>query len=261
MVKPIVMPRASTGPGDGIYALAELLRERVRSGHYSADGRLPDEFVLIKELGVSRTRLRAAMEILKREGIVLRRRGHGTFAARPRLRYSPRRSVGFAAALAMHDLAASHEVLSASTRAMDPLSADEFKVQPGTPLHVIERLSHLADEPILFSAYVVRGDLAPAMLRPEYANRGADMRDWLSACSVMPPAAVDICVEAVVADAHVAGHLRCAEGMPALRVNRRFYTADDELLAYGSATMRGDRFTYEIPRQFLTPERLSGGQR
>jgi GntR family transcriptional regulator len=242
----------------GVYGLCELLRERIRAGHYGEEGRLPSEFVLIRELGVSRTRLRAALEILRNEGTLTRKRGHGTFASGRRLVHRPRRVRGFAATVAARHLTVTREVLSASTWAMDPLTADDFGVAPGTPMHVVERLTRLDGAPFSLGAYVVRGDLAPDLLTQEF--RGLDMRDWLAASSVVPLTSVDVTVEAVAADARAAAYLRCAEGSPLLRMNRHFLVSDDELLAFGSATMRGDRFVYQAARQplDLAAERSQG---
>ncbi|MCV7180413.1 GntR family transcriptional regulator [Mycolicibacterium murale] len=61
--------------------MADLAQERVlRSiigGEY-ADGRLPPEDQLARQLGVSRTTIRAALQGLERAGLVTRRQGTGT---------------------------------------------------------------------------------------------------------------------------------------------------------------------------------------
>src|SRR4051794_9292032 len=55
----------------------EGLLQRMRAGEF-ADGRLPPEADLARELGVSRTTVRAALHTLEQDGIVSRRRRHGT---------------------------------------------------------------------------------------------------------------------------------------------------------------------------------------
>jgi GntR family transcriptional regulator len=242
---------SSPASSNGVYGLCELLRERIRSGHYGPHGRLPHDFALISELGVSRTRLRAAMDVLRDEGVLTRRRGHGTFATERRLSYQPLSGTGFTTTLASQDVSACHEVLSASSWAMDPLRANDFGVSPGTPLHVIERLTRVDGEPLSFGAYVVRGDLAPDMLTAGLAEANTDLRDWLAAYSLVPLSHLDVAVEAIPADAQLAERLCCPEGTALLRLNRRFYTDEDELIAFGSATNRGDRFSYRSPRQTL----------
>lgn len=55
---------------------ADLLL-RMRSGDF-ADGRLPPEAPLARELGVSRATMRAALQSLEEDGVISRRRRHGT---------------------------------------------------------------------------------------------------------------------------------------------------------------------------------------
>lgn len=54
------------------------LLEAVRSGSFDG-GRLPPEDELARQLGISRTTMRAALQGLQEEGLISRRRRHGTF--------------------------------------------------------------------------------------------------------------------------------------------------------------------------------------
>ncbi|HEY0694086.1 MAG TPA: GntR family transcriptional regulator [Kribbella sp.] len=236
----------------GIHALCELLRERLASGQDAGNNRLPDEFTLVRELGVSRTRLRAAFDILRAEGRLTRRPGHGTFAAAPRLSYQPGPGLGITSTLASQHVDATHELLSAATWSMDPLSASHFDVEPGAPLHVIERLTRLGSEPLSFTAYVVRGDVTPDMLDDDRLHAGLDMRAWLAASCLRPLSHYEATVEATAADSRIATHLACEVGAPLLRYNRRFISEAGELIAFGSATYRADRFVYQAARQPLS---------
>lgn len=62
-----------------------LLRELIQQPQYAAGALLPDEVSLARQLGVSRSTLRAGMQKLMFEGLVERRQGHGTRVARPPL--------------------------------------------------------------------------------------------------------------------------------------------------------------------------------
>ncbi len=57
------------------------VREMIAAGQYSPGDRLPPERELIEHLGLSRTMLRRALEILEREGAIWRHVGKGTFVA------------------------------------------------------------------------------------------------------------------------------------------------------------------------------------
>lgn len=68
---------------EGDAALAGRLREAIASGEFMKNGRLLPERELAALLGVTRARLRRALDLMEREGRVFRRRGQGTFAAPP----------------------------------------------------------------------------------------------------------------------------------------------------------------------------------
>ncbi|RYG36146.1 GntR family transcriptional regulator [bacterium] len=62
-----------------------LLRDLIRQPKYAGGSLLPDEVSLARQLGVSRSTLRAGMQKLIYEGLVERRQGHGTRVAKPPL--------------------------------------------------------------------------------------------------------------------------------------------------------------------------------
>lgn len=62
-----------------------LLRDLIQQPKYLDGSLLPDEVSLARQLGVSRSTLRAGMQKLMFEGLVERRQGHGTRVAKPPL--------------------------------------------------------------------------------------------------------------------------------------------------------------------------------
>jgi GntR family transcriptional regulator len=59
----------------------QILSDRIRSGEYAPESRLPSEDALGLELGVSRTTIRSALEHLAAQNLVRRRHGGGTFVS------------------------------------------------------------------------------------------------------------------------------------------------------------------------------------
>jgi GntR family transcriptional regulator len=74
------------GPEALYVQLAEDLARRIQSGEYGPRRRLPGEFELVDRYGLSRVTVRQAMAVLERRGLVVRRRGVGTFVASPKVR-------------------------------------------------------------------------------------------------------------------------------------------------------------------------------
>ena len=59
--------------------LAGVLRERIRSGALSVGQRLPSEKGLHDEFGLARETVRRALAVLRGEGLIEVRHGHGTY--------------------------------------------------------------------------------------------------------------------------------------------------------------------------------------
>ncbi|RFU71345.1 GntR family transcriptional regulator [Peribacillus saganii] len=57
----------------------DRLKRDIEKGHYKEKEKLPSEFDLAKQLGVSRATLREALRILEEENVITRRHGVGTF--------------------------------------------------------------------------------------------------------------------------------------------------------------------------------------
>ncbi len=64
--------------------LQEWLRERITSGEYGAEQRIPTELELSEQFGYSRQTIRQAISGLEQEGLVKRTQGRGTFVCKQR---------------------------------------------------------------------------------------------------------------------------------------------------------------------------------
>ncbi|WP_152046775.1 FadR/GntR family transcriptional regulator [Aureimonas psammosilenae] len=101
-----VAPRPQAGPlSDRIY---ETLKERIATGVYGADERLPGEYDLAASFDVSRPIVREALERLRSDGLIYSRRGAGSFA-RPRRPPAPVQNLGFAPVETIADIQRCYE--------------------------------------------------------------------------------------------------------------------------------------------------------
>ena len=65
-------------PGGTVYQqLASLLREDIQAGRLQPGQRLPSEATLQQQYGLARETVRRAIAVLRTEGLVVVRRGHG----------------------------------------------------------------------------------------------------------------------------------------------------------------------------------------
>ncbi|KXZ17453.1 GntR family transcriptional regulator [Bacillus nakamurai] len=59
--------------------IANEMRTRIKSNVYAIDQPIPDELTLAEEFGCSRMTMKRALDTLAAEGLLFRKRGHGTF--------------------------------------------------------------------------------------------------------------------------------------------------------------------------------------
>jgi GntR family transcriptional regulator len=59
--------------------ISNEIRKRIKDGVYSPDEPIPDELSLAQEFGCSRMTVKRALDVLVSEGLLYRKRGHGTF--------------------------------------------------------------------------------------------------------------------------------------------------------------------------------------
>lgn len=60
-------------------AIAEKIQNKIRSGEYRADEKLPQEMELCRQYDASRITIREALDLLVNRGLITRRRGAGTY--------------------------------------------------------------------------------------------------------------------------------------------------------------------------------------
>ncbi|WP_433051154.1 GntR family transcriptional regulator [Dactylosporangium sp. CS-033363] len=97
--------------------LATVLRDRIRNGELPPGRRMPSEKDLHDEFGLARETVRRAMAVLRSEGLIEIRPGHGTFVVDtpPHVRLSPGDSVTSSAGLTVTRASGEVETYPAGT--------------------------------------------------------------------------------------------------------------------------------------------------
>jgi GntR family transcriptional regulator len=136
----------------------QLLLERIHSNVYSPDHRMPSEDRLAEELQVSRTTVRAALDVLTAEGYVLRRHGDGTYV-------NPHIFELNVHTIPVWDILVQIEetgrqpsllVLEGIKRQADPTEGATLKLNPNEEVFVTRRLFKADQRPVALVTTIVR---------------------------------------------------------------------------------------------------------
>ena len=159
-----VIPTLWANHGPLYIQLERILRDAILDGSLGQSEPLPTERELAERYNISRITVRKALNNLQREGLLVRRRGAGTFVA-------PREDRSFSGLPAFsEDMLAGGRTTHSQwiERETDLVTADEsmqLGLAPGARVHRLKRLRHADNMPVavemsVIPAYCVIGELA-----------------------------------------------------------------------------------------------------
>lgn len=219
---------------------------------------IPTERVLADRFATSRTTVRQAISELVVDGRLERTQGRGTFVARPKL-MQVRQLTSFSQDLAEEGWRPGSRILDVRDEQASGEVCRRLQVDPGTTVHVVERLRTQAEEPIALETARVPGPLPG--LREELETRGSLYRTLAEAYDMEVEAVEDV-VETALADPSTANLLGVETGLPLLLVHRTAWDPQGRVVEWTRSLFRGDRFRF-VARQRLDdrdhPAAAAGG--
>ena len=136
------VPLREAGTGQLLHELlAKLLRGRIISGEWPAGSRIMSEHALMERYGVSRGTVRRAIGMLVDEGLLVQRKGKGTFVTRSGVAHpGGARPLSFAHALKEQGLAFKTQVLAKEVLPAPAEVAQELGLETGEPVLFMRRV-------------------------------------------------------------------------------------------------------------------------
>lgn len=128
------------------------IRTLIQSGECPPGAQLPNEMELAKAMGVSRTTLRAALDALEREGLIIRQRGVGTFVAeKPLLENNLEINSGVTDLIESMGLKPGCKDLKIRIVPADVHIAEQLELAPNSSIVILERVRTADGKPVVFS--------------------------------------------------------------------------------------------------------------
>jgi GntR family transcriptional regulator len=224
---------------DRALQVADVLRRQVVQGLVSG-GTLPPEHRLSVDFGVSRNTVRAALDLLRDEGLIERVPGVGTVVASGKYHHGIDRLRGLAETLDGYGDVRNEVRVSGLVSAPSAV-ARRLELEPGEPVTYIERRRLADGVPLsLDLTYVVR-DLGEPLVELDLGDN--DVFHLLEKIAGQPLGGADLSFEAATADAHSAAILEIAAGSPVLMLERLTRLDDGRAVDLEYIRFRGDRIT------------------
>jgi GntR family transcriptional regulator len=218
--------------------VADVLRHQIHAGAY--DDGLPGELELAAEFSVSRNTIRAALTVLKNEGLIDRGPRVGTRVAQRKYDHRLDVLLGLKETFKGYG-EVRNEVRAAMTVAAPPSVAQRLRLQPGQQVVFVERLRYLGGLPLSLDLTYLAPDIGTEVLtHPLESN---DVFALVEQVSGHRLGSASLALEAIPADAHSAAALQVPDGAALLMLERLTSLDDGTPVDLEYIRMRGDRIT------------------
>lgn len=232
--------------------MADVLRQQITAGRY-ADGMLPDEHTLAGQFGASRNAVREALGLLRREGVISRRRGVGTTVVMPKYGHGLDRLAGLAEALTGYGTV-TNEVRSAEKVARLPDAiAERLELDPAAGGVYLERVRWLGGMPLSLDTSYLAADVGRGVLGGDLA--GQDVFRLIEETTGVLLGRAEVAVHAITADPSTAALLEIPDHAAVFALERLTRLSDGRPVDVESIRIRADRMalTATLHRDQLPP--------
>ncbi|WP_338781974.1 GntR family transcriptional regulator [Metabacillus sp. FJAT-52054] len=224
----------------------DRIKEDIKKGAYKEKEKLPSEFDLAKNLGVSRATLREALRILEEENVIIRRHGVGTFVNTVPLFSSGIEQLNSVTAMIMQGGKAPGTIfLSSSIVGPTEEDAQRFGITEEEEIFQIERVRTANGEPVVYCLDKIPGKLLPKDLT----------HDSESLFELLEKKTDSIIGHAITAIEPIGYHdkisplLNCDPETALLLLKQMHYDLQDRPILYSLNYFRADMFSFHVVRK------------
>lgn len=129
--------------------LKEIIKNKITTGEYAENAKIPPEPELTNTYGISRITVRRAIEDLVEEGYLIKKQGKGTFVSRHKVFRKIEYVTGFTDSCRANGFTPASAVLERKIIPADDALAEKLKLAPGDDVVYTKRKRMANDLPIL----------------------------------------------------------------------------------------------------------------
>lgn len=223
--------------------LEQILMDYIEAEKLAPGDPIPGENELCQRFSLSRTTVRQTLRQLQERGLILRRRGLGSFLAEPKVSRSLNSIYSFTDQLGGMGFDTSSVVLQFCETQMDGDLARRLGLSSGLPVYYIERVRLANGKPMLLEKTTLVRRFCPALTRKQ-AEKDS-LYQLLTQNGLRIASAIES-YEPIVMEKSLQKLMKCKDAPSAFSITRRGYTEGGELFEYTQSVMPGRRSRLEV---------------
>ena len=243
---PILSAKLSLNSDIPLYTqLVGIIKRHISSGTLGVGALLPSESELCRTLNISRNTVRQAIGELEEEGLVVRKRGKGTFVADP---HTNRKGVRYSFTTEVSSMGKTPSSTLVDFDVIVPSAAicRKMELKEGTAVYCFTRIRNVDGEPLILETSYYPQYIFPNLTREMVQTHS--FYSLLYQVGIIPFSADDS-YETVVLDTRQAGLLGVVAGSCGFYHQRRTKTEDGRIYEYTRSYIRGDRVRLDVHMQ------------
>ncbi|QQZ07890.1 GntR family transcriptional regulator [Heyndrickxia vini] len=224
----------------------DRLKKDIEAGIYKEKEKLPSEFDLAKQLGVSRATLREALRILEEDNVITRRHGVGTFVnSKPIFTSGIEQLYSVTDMIKQGGMEPGTIFLSSKTQAPTEEDIHRFSCNEEEEIAVIERVRTANGNPVVYCI-----DKIPSSLFPlEFSYNDGSIFDILEQHNGKKITHAVTQIEPIGYHDKVSQILECDPETALLVLKQLHYFENDEPVLYSVNYFKADNFSFHVVRK------------
>ncbi|MBY0092268.1 GntR family transcriptional regulator [Priestia megaterium] len=226
----------------------DKIKQNIEKGIFKEKERLPSEFDLSKQLGVSRATLREALRILEEENIIVRRHGVGTFVnTKPTFLSGIEQLNSITHMIEQAGMKAGTIFLSSQIQELSENDLTRFACGEDEQILFVERVRTANGEPVVYCM-----DKVPQKILPEnFEYKQESLLEILEKQAGKHISYAVANIEPLGYHEKVSPILQCEPETALLVLKQMHYDQHDEPILYSINYFKADQFSFQVLRKRL----------
>lgn len=223
----------------------DTIKKNIEEGYYKENQKLPSEFDLAKELGVSRATLREALRILEEENVVIRRHGVGTFVnPKPLFTSGIEQLASVTEMIQQAGMKPGTIFLNSSIQGPTEEDIRRFNVGEDGEILLVERVRTANGEPVVYCT-----DRIPAAILNHFSLEQESLLEIIKKETGKNISYAVAQIEPIGYHEKVSPILECDPETALLVLKQTHYAENDEPIFYSLNYFRADKFCFHVLRK------------